>query len=308
MRPHWLSLLVLVGGATVAACGLSTMGAGSPRPGGEGDDGAVGQQDAPGTDAREDGPAAAQDAHPTSDAQGKDVAADAPQQTDAPPPDAPAGDGWTCTPPDAGILGTVDLSTFIIAGTAVWNENTDGKMTITNSNNNEAGAAWSPRPMPQVSAYDLTWSFRVGPGDTNGDGVTFAVLQTSAMPDNNFVGGNASGLGLQGLAGTGYAVAIEMYTTNEIRLVTMPGYTIVDSKANGDQLNDGNIHSVDVSWRAPSTLTATLHSTSGDLTVSSANAGLTTTGPAWFGFTGSTGAGADSHNEIASLVVKDVCQ
>jgi hypothetical protein len=299
MRPHSVWVLVLTTGATLAACGLSTVGDAPPAHGGWGDDGA-----APGSDARQDGP---HDAPAPSDVQSKDVASDVHAQTDAPPPDAPAGDGWTCTPLDAGTLST-DLSTFIVAGTATWNENTDGKMTLTNSNNNEAGAAWSPSQMPLVSAYDLTWSFRVGPGDTNGDGVTFAVLQTNAMPANTYVGMNASGLGLQGLSGTGYAVAIEMYTTNEIRLVTMPSYTIVDSKANGDMLNDGNVHSVDVSWRAPSTLTATLHSTSGDLTVTSTNAGLTTTGPAWFGFTGSTGAGADSHNEIASLVVKDVCQ
>jgi len=309
MRPHSVPVLLLGAGATVAACGLSTLGEGPPRPGGGGDDGAVGPPDAPVIDANADGPATAHDAQPTSDAQGKDVASDAPAQTDAPPtPDAPAGDGWTCTPLDAGIVGTLDLPTFITAGTANWNENADGMMTLTNSNNNEVGAAWSPRQMPQLSAYDLTWSFRVGPGDTSGDGVTFAVLQMATAPDNTFVGNDGANLGLQGLQATGYAVAVDMYNTNEIRLVTMPSYTVVDAKANADQLNDGNVHSVDVSWRAPSTLTATLHSTSGDLTVTLTNAGFTTTGPAWFGFTGSTGTAADSHNEVASLVVKDVCQ
>jgi hypothetical protein len=304
MRPHSVSVVVLAAGATLAACGLSTMGDGPPSLGAGGNDGAVGKQDA-----GDDGPGAPHDARPNSDAQGMDVASDAPTQTDAqPPPDGPAGDGWTCTPLDAGIVGAIDLSTFVTAGTASWNENADGKITLTNSNNGEAGAAWSPHEMPRVSAYDLTWSFRVGPGDTAGDGITFAMLQTNAAPGSSYVGGNGSGLGLQGLSGTGYAVAIDMYNTNEIRLVTMPSYTVVDSKANTDTLNDGNVHSVDVSWRAPSTLTATLHSTSGDLTVTSTNAGLTTTGPAWFGFTGATGGGSDSHNEIATLVVNDVCQ
>jgi hypothetical protein len=305
-----MSVLVLAMGTTLAACGLSTIGDAPPSLDGGADDGSpVGQPDATGGGGH-DGMAEAGgrgDAPASSDGHAKDVASDAPAQPDV-IQDAPASDGWTCTPLDAGIVGTMDLSTFVIAGTATWNENADGIMTLTNSNNNEAGAAWSPRQMPQVSAYDLTWSFRVGPGDTAGDGVAFAVLQMATAPDNNFVGNDGANLGLQGLQATGYAVAVDMYGTNEIRLVTMPSYTVVDSKANGDMLNDGNVHAVDVSWRAPSTLTATLHSTSGDLTVTSTNAGLTTTGPAWFGFTGSTGAGADSHNEVASLVVKDLCQ
>jgi Bacterial lectin len=309
MRPHSVSVVVLAAGATLAACGLSTMGDGPPSPGGGVSDGAVGQSDAMGIgDAREDGPEASHDAPSTSDVKGMDVASDAPT-TDAPPPvDAPAGDGWTCTPFDGGILGTLDLSTCVFAGTASWDENSDGKITLTNSNNDESGAAWYPSGLPPVSAYDITWSFRVGPGDTAGDGITFAVLQSSTAPDSNYVGNDGSGLGLQGLTGTGYAVAIDMYNTNEILLVGMPSFTTLDSKANGDTLNDGNVHSVDVSWHAPSTLTATLHSTSGDLTVSSTNAGLATTGPAWFGFTGATGGGSDSHNEVASLVVKALCQ
>lgn len=313
MRLQSLWLLSFGTGAVLAACGLSTAGDATTGPGG-GEDGGGGttvQPDAAGGHPYDSGPEASLDARAPGDASAHDAAAasDAALQPDAPPPpDAPAGDGWTCTPLDAGILGTVDLSTFTFAGTAVWNENSDGKITLTNSNNDEAGAAWSAREMPAVSAYDLTWSFRVGPDDTAGDGISFAVLQMAATPDGNFVGSNGSGLGLQGLQATGYAVAIDMYGTNEIRLVAMPGYAILDSKANADQLNDGNVHSVDVSWRAPGTLTATLHSTSGDLTVTSASAGLPATGPSWFGFTGATGGGSDSHNEIASLVVNDMCQ
>jgi hypothetical protein len=309
MRPHSVSLLVFATGATLAACGLSTMGDGPASLGWTAGDGSAVQPDARPGDGHADDGATAHDAPGPSDGTASDVAADAPVQPDAPTlPDAPTGDGWTCNPLDAGILGMLDLSTCIFAGNASWNENTDGKITLTNSNNFEAGAAWYPRQMPQVSAYDLTWSFRVGPGDTAGDGIAFAVLQTATTPDGNYVGMNGAGLGLQGLAGNGYAVAVDMYNTNEIRLVTMPDYTIVAHDANGDTLNDGMVHAVDVSWHAPSTLTATLHSTSGNLTVTSNDAGLTTTGPAWLGFTGATGGGSDSHNEIASITVTGLCQ
>jgi hypothetical protein len=305
MRTASLSWMSLAAAATLAACALSTVGDGPASLSGGGSDGAVGQQDAPGGDAQ--GPV---DALPPSDVEGRDVPSDARIQADAPlpPPDAPAADGWTCSPVDGGILGTLDLSTFILAGTAVWNENADGRITLTNSNHDEAGAAWYQSEMPPVSGYDLTWSFRVGPGNTAGAGITFAVLQTNAMPNNRYVGSKGSGLGLQGLSGSGYAVAIAMFNTNQIRLVTMPSYTTLESKGNSDTLNDGKIHAVDVSWRAPSTLTATLHSTSGDLTVTSNDAGLATKGSAWFGFTGATGMISDSHNEIASIVVKSLCQ
>lgn len=308
MRPHSVSVLVVAVGVPLAACGLSTVGEGPPSLGWSGDDGSAVQPDGQGADVNAGNDAANHDAPGSSDALAAEAAVDA-LGPDVPGlPDAPAGDGWTCTPLDAGILGTLDLSTCTFAGTASWNENNDGKITLTNSNNFEAGAAWYPTRMPQVSAYDLTWSFRVGPGDTAGDGIAFAVLQTASAPDNKFVGGDGSGLGLQGLKANGYAVAIDMYNTNEIRLVKMPDFTIVASNSNGDMLNDGNVHSVDVSWRAPSTLTATLHSTSGDLTVTSGDPGLTVAGAAWFGFTGATGGGSNSHNEVASLVVNGLCQ
>lgn len=308
MRPHSVSVLVVAVGVPLAACGLSTMGEGPPSLGWSGDDGSAVQPDGQSEDVRAAEDAPPHDAPATTDAQGAETSVDA-FGPDVPGlPDAPAGDGWTCNPLDAGILGQLDLSTCIFAGTASWNENNDGKITLTNSNNFEAGAAWLPTQMPQVSAYDLTWSFRVGPGDTAGDGITFAVLQVAKAPDNKFVGSDGSGLGLQGLTGTGYAIAVDMYNTNAISLVTMPDFTTVASNANGDRLNDGNVHSVDVSWRAPSTITATLHSTSGDLTVTSSAPGLTVAGAAWFGFTGATGGGSNSHNEVASLVVNGVCQ
>jgi len=65
---------------------------------------------------------------------------------------------------------------------------------------------------------------------------------------------------------------------------------------------------VDVSWRAPSTLSATLHAPGGALVkVSSTNPGLTTSS-AYFGFTGATGGTSDSHNEIAGITLIDTCE
>lgn len=302
-----MSMMVLAVGATLAACGLSTMGEGSPSLGWTGDDGSAGMNDAPGADAPVDGPGMGHDAPATSDAQGADVAA---QQDVTPPKDSPTGDGWTCVPVagDAGILGKLDLSTFTTAGNAVWNDNGDGIMTLTDSYNFEAGAAWFTTPWPVLHAYSLTWSFRVGPNQTAGDGITFAVLQTTNQPDNSFVGDNGDGLGLRNLQGTGYAVAIDMYGTTQIRLVTMPGYNTVSTNGNNDMLNDGKVHAVDVTWHAPNTLTATLHSISGDLTVTSSDPGLATMDYAWLGFTGATGGGSNSHNEIAAITVTGACQ
>ncbi|HEX8794038.1 MAG TPA: hypothetical protein VF765_24015 [Polyangiaceae bacterium] len=315
MRPQSMSVLVLIVGATLAACGLSTEGDAPPTSdgGGEADTGPAGQPDANGggqNDAMTEAGGGG-DAPASADAPTKDVASDAPGQPDVPVlPDAPAGDGWTCVPvaADGGLLGKLDLSTFTTAGTASWDENGDGKMTLTNSNNFEAGAAWFTTPWPVLQAYSLTWSFRVGPGDTAGDGITFAVLQTTNQPDNNFVGDTGDGLGLRNLQGTGYAVAIDMYNTNEIRLVTMPSYTTVIANHNGDMLNDGNVYTVDVSWHAPSTLSATLHSKSGPLTVTSIDPGFATTDYAWIGFTGATGGGSDSHNEVGGITVNSACQ
>jgi hypothetical protein len=227
-----------------------------------------------------------------------------------------AGVDAGCVPLDGGVVGPVNLSIASTKGSASWNENGDGKITLTNSNNNEAGAAWLPTLTPVVSSYDLTWSLRVGPSNTAGDGITFAMLEANAMPG---VGDNGDGLGLRNLPGaTGYAVVVDMFKNpsdptdlaqTTLKLVTMPGFTPVAETGLAAALNDGKVYSVDVSWRAPSTLTATLHGPSGSTTVvTSSNAGLTTTTPAWLGFTGSTGGTSDSHNEVAGLTITDACQ
>ncbi len=65
-------------------------------------------------------------------------------------------------------------------GAQAFNENADGRITLTNSSSNQAGAAWYPHPMPAVGGYDLTWSLRVGPGNKQGDGITFALLASDA--------------------------------------------------------------------------------------------------------------------------------
>ena len=233
--------------------------------------------------------------------------------------DAAAADAApACIPSDAGLNGVLDLAAFTLAGSAVYDENSDGRITLTNSQNNESGAAWYPTKMPDVSGYDLTWSLRVGPGNIAGDGITFAVLASSGVPD---VGDTGDGLGLRnitapgGAVPAGYAVDVDMFRNTSdptdlgpttLKLVAMPGFRIVAETAVPSALNDGNLYAVDVSWRAPSTLTATLHAPGGALVkVSSSDPGLTAAG-GYLGFTAATG-GSDSHNEIAGITVADTC-
>jgi hypothetical protein len=284
-----------------AACGLSVAGLRAEGGPGGGDDGGPGM---PG----DDGSGGVSDAAATGDADGTDAAGgdaggdDAPQTVDAPPPDT-----WVCTPIDAGVTGALALSSFATVGSAVWNENNDNRITLTNSNNNEAGAAWFPNKLPVVASYDLTWTLRVGPNNTAGDGITFAVLESTA---NLGVGDNGDGLGLRNLGGSpiGYAVAVDMYQKTTLELIAMPGYAVVASKdVPGAALNDGNDYAVDVSFRAPSTVTATIHAPSGAVTLTSSDPRLTTNAPAWLGFTGATGGGSDSHNEIVSINVSGAC-
>lgn len=237
-------------------------------------------------------------------------------------PDDAADTSSPCVPYDAGVSGTLDLSTFVLAGAAVNDENADGRITLTNSDNDQAGAAWYPTPMPEVSGYDLTWSFRVGPDDTPGEGITFAVLSSDGTPT---VGDDGDGLGLRNITESGgdggipsgYAVEVVMYdnTTDPtnlgpttLKLATMPGFTPVAEVLVPGLLNDGNTYAIDVSWRASSYLSATLHGPDGGVTnVTSTNPGLTASS-AYFGFTGATGGLSDSHNEIAGITVSETCQ
>ena len=230
--------------------------------------------------------------------------------SDGPPP---------CTPVDAG--GSPALSTFVLKGNAAWNESGDGRITLTNSNNNEEGAAWSPSALPALGGY-MTSRGRSASGPTtpSGDGLAFAVIDSSAPLD---VGTNGQGVGLQGLAGpdggvaTGYAVVFDTYqNTNDptdlgpatLKLVALPQFRVVAATAVPATLNDGNVYDVDVSWRAPGTLSAALHAPGGIVRVSAADPALGVAGVATLGFTGATGGSADSHNEIAGLTIADACQ
>jgi Bacterial lectin len=259
------------------------------------------------------------------------TAGDAPAGSDRLAPDAAADSSLSsdsaadtsspCVPYDAGIGGTLDLSTFVLAGTAVYDENADGRITLTNSDNDQAGAAWYPTPIPDVSGYDLTWSLRVGPDDTAGEGITFAVLSSDGTPT---VGDDGNGLGLRNITESGgdggipsgYAVEVVMYDNTSdptnlgpttLKLATMPGFTPIAEVLVPGVLNDGNTYAVDVSWRAPSYLSATLHGPDGGVTnVTSSNPGLTAS-TASFGFTGATGGISDSHNEITAITVNETC-
>jgi hypothetical protein len=230
--------------------------------------------------------------------------------------------GAACSLPDAAPSGALALSAFVLAGDAAYDENADGLITLTNNTYYQAGAAWYPTKMPPLSRYDLSWSFRVAPGDTDGEGIAFAVLSSEGVPTS---GSTGEGLGLQNIRESGgdggipsgYAVEVVMYdnTTNPtnlgpitLKLATMPGFTTIAEALVPAVLNDGNVHAVDVSWRAPSYLSATLHEPDGGLvTVGASNPGFTAL-QAYFGFTGATGGVSDSHNEIAGITVNDACE
>jgi hypothetical protein len=263
------------------------------------------------------GDAAAADA-PTYDAPGADAPA-----TDASTDDAPVvadvDAGPPCAPGDAGLTGALALPTFVLAGVAAYNLGNDGYLTLTNGGLNETGAAWYPTMLPAVSGYDLTWSFRVAPGRTDGEGITLAVLSSASPPG---VGANGEGLGLQNITGqgggrlSGYAVEVVTYWDMSnptslgpvtLKLTSMPSFTPVAEVAVPTDLNDGNVYTVDVSWRAPGFLSATLHGPGADYNVTSSDAGLAAPS-AYLGFTAATGAISNSQNEIVAITVKDTCQ
>jgi Bacterial lectin len=294
----------------VAACGLSLSGL-APT-GGPSLDGSLVDSIAPGGDASTsaDGAINGENEAGPSDA-GIEDSTPLADVADAAP---------SCSPRDAGLGGP--LSAFVLTGVAAYNENSDGRITLTNSSNDQAGAAWYPTTLPPLAGYDLTWSLRVGPSDTDGEGITFAVLSSRGAPG---VGDDGEGLGLQNITASGgdggvlagYAVEVVMYDNTSdptnlgpvtLKLATMPGFTPVAELAVPTALNDGNTYAVDVSWRAPSYLSATLHGPDGGVfNVTSSNPGLTAPS-AYFGFTGATGGVSDSHNEIAGFTVSDTCE
>jgi hypothetical protein len=301
MRLAAMLCLAIASGATVVACGLDLAGEESL------DAGSGGKKPTPPVDAgaHADG-AGGEGGGGTSDAS-EDAPEDASEDVGALPPE-----GGGCTPiaADAGFTAALSLAQLTTAGDAVYDENADTYVTLTNSDNNQAGAAWSTVQLPIVSSYAITWTLREGPDDTAGAGFTFALLQTATVPSSTFVGNNGDAMGLQGIPGspTGYAVALYLYGGLDLELVTMPNFTVVASKTTSDALNDGGLYDVDVTWQAPSTLTATVHAPSGLVTVTSSDAGLATTGPAWVGVTASTGVASDTHNELAGISVGSVCQ
>lgn len=270
----------LVGVGLVAACGLSASGLANPD---------ASSADASLVDAVAPSVVDASTAEGTVDAEGDVVANGDAAPDDASLPGVDAADAApSCTPYDAGLNGALALSTFVVAGNASYDENSDGRITLTNSSNDQAGAAWYPTTMSGVSGYDLTWSLRVGPGDTDGEGITFAVLSSIGTPG---VGDDGDGLGLRNITESGgdggipsgYAVELVTYdnTTDPtnlgavtLKLATMPGFTPVAETA-VPALNDGNTYSVEVSWRAPSSLRATLYGPDGGVfNVTSSNPGL----------------------------------
>jgi hypothetical protein len=293
--------MVLGLGAALAACGLPAAGLG---PSDAGVDASAAEGDIPvlvdgsaGDDVTGDGSSVAEVTTP-------DAVVDAPAVGDAP------SEGSPCIAVDAGILGALSLADFAMAGVAQYDEYGDGFTTLTQAQNNLAGAAWYRQPLPAVSAYDLTWTLREGPGGVAGAGFTFAVLASATAPSATFIGDNGDGMGLRGIPGgaTGYAVGLYVYGGIKLELLSMPGFKTVASQTAQGALNDGTQYAVDVSWRAPSSLTATLHGPTAPVTVSSSDPSLASPGPAWFGATASTGPSSDSLNELAAITVTRACQ
>src|SRR2546430_10819201 len=120
--------------------------------------------------------------------------------------------------------------------------------------------------MPMLRGYDATLTFLVGPGDTYGDGITFAMIEASSTPG---VGDNGDGLGLRNIIGGGlmggYAVALDMFKNpgdldkTTLKIIAMPSFTVVAQIGVPFQFNDGIEYPVDVSWRAPSSIVVTVH-------------------------------------------------
>jgi hypothetical protein len=300
MRNAGSPYLVPVIVAAFVACGLPGNGLAPNDAGADG----YGPPDA-GSSA--DGPVA-DDGGPSTgdDASDADASADDASQLQ----DSPGPDGLPCTSVDAGILGQLSLAGFTTAGVAQYDEYGDGMITLTQAASNLAGAAWYSQQLPVVTAYDLTWTLREGPNDVAGAGFTFAVLGSNTAPSATFVGNNGDAMGLKGIAGkaTGYAVGLYLYGGINLEILSMPKFQALASQTSQASLNDGNDYAVDVSWRAPSTLTATLHGPNGPITVTSSDPSLAAPGPAWFGVTASTGPASNSHNELAGIAVTDACE
>jgi hypothetical protein len=300
--PAWHVVFGLGLLAIPVACGLPTDGLASSDAGAGGD----GPIEVSGIDA-------GADRGPLADGSVNDGPPDSPGadgSVDDGRPDSPGSGGLPCTPNDAAILGALSLASFTTAGAAQYNEYGDGFVTLTQAANNVAGAAWYPQELAVATAYDLTWTVREQPNDVAGSGFTFAVLTSSAAPSASFVGGTGDAMGLRdiGRAAKGYAVGLYLYGGIKLEILSMPGFKTLVSNTTTGAINDGTSYAVDVSWRAPSTLRATLHAPGGPLTVTSSDPSIAAAGAAWFGVTAATGPASNSRNELAGLTVSDACE
>jgi hypothetical protein len=220
-----------------------------------------------------------------------------------PPSDAP------CPPADGAVVGALSLADFTIAGAAQLNVGNDGLLTLTQAANNVVGAGWYKTPFAAGSAYDMTFTIRESANSVAGAGFTFALVTAPNAPTAAFVGTTGDAMGLRGIPGAtgGYAVGLYLYAGINFQLFSMPDFTAVASQTMAGAINDGTSYEVDVSWRAPSTLTATLRLPGGPLTVTSSDARFASPGPAWLGVTAATGPASNAHNELATATVVDVC-
>jgi hypothetical protein len=261
--------------------------------------------------------AGATDASSAPDGAAPDRAPPPPSDGSAPPADAAdagdAAEGAVCSPlaPDGGFPGVLDLEAFVTKQDAVYSMGDDKRITLTPNANDKRGAAWYPSLLPPVSSYELTFEIHVDSGDTAGDGIAFAVLQGSQMPD---VGDNGDGIGLRSLAYTGYAVVVDMRKdtpddddVTTLKLVVMPGFNVITHAGLSEALDDGQPHAVDVSW-SPMALSAVVHGPTKLVTLTRTNPGFVQPAQAYLGFTASTGGSANAHQEIASANMTAACR
>jgi len=211
---------------------------------------------------------------------------------------------------DAGATPTgVDLSKLTLRGAAVYNQSNDGWLTLSLSANNSLGAGWITPPFPVFSSFNATFNLRVGPGNTYGEGIAFAVVESATTPGIGAAGN--SSYGLNGLGLPGYAVVVDMYknapdTTDDdvttLKVLSLPTETVLAHTGCADMLNDGAAHRVDISVTTTN-IHVVLHGITCTADIKSTNNQFQRAAPVYMGFTGATGQVSNSHNEIESASI-----
>jgi hypothetical protein len=298
----------VAGGLAIGACGLSISGTGAVM-----DDGLDATQDAVSMviDAADGGGARLepQDGLQKPSDAGADAPRDGAAPGDAEVPDA----GPPCVPLDGAMVGSVDTGAMTLRGGASPDQRRQGLISLTESEHDQRGAAWSSNALPPLRAFQASFALRVGPNDTAGDGIAFAVLGASAPLEP---GEDGSGLGLRGVGAPGFAVAVDMFRDSNdptddggttLKLIAMPSFEVIAHVRHAESLNDGALYQVDVALEADGTLEATLHGRAVTTKVRHTHAAFRVPSPAILGATAATGDASNSHNELVSITIAGGC-